>query len=335
MFGRLKSFFAAPQHRSAFRKFFIAPLVLILLSGSCFIALGAAVKTVEINDGGTRITVTTAQNNPREILKAAGIPAGDDDIVTLTGNGSGITVNRAFTVAINCDGVETDVKAFRGQTVGDVLRAAGISVTFDKIVTPIPVTEVTPTTIICVETAPVIETVREEPEEKPVETEESREKATSAAENGAAATQPAQEKPQQAKAESPAVQPAPAGSSVAGRAVISTLVPDTAIELDAGGRPLHYKRVISGPATAYCSGTTCATGVKAQPGYIGVDPKKIPYGTKMYIVSRDGQFNYGYAIAADTGAGAKRGSIIADLRMNTREECINFGRRTIDIYILA
>ena len=115
---------------------------------------------------------------------------------------------------------------------------------------------------------------------------------------------------------------------------ISTLKPADPIELDENGIPCSYKEIMKGKATAYCCGTTCATGVKVQPGYIAVNPKIIPYGTKMYIVSDDGRYIYGYAVAADTGGFAKKNALIADLYFPTVEECIQFGRRNITIYIL-
>ncbi len=117
---------------------------------------------------------------------------------------------------------------------------------------------------------------------------------------------------------------------------ISELVPSKPIELDAKGNPVSYKKIITGKATAYCKGTICATGVKAKPGYVAVDPKEIPYGTKLYIVSADGKYHYGYAIAADTGGFARNpnSKIVTDLRFNTYNECIKFGKRNVVIYVL-
>ena len=116
---------------------------------------------------------------------------------------------------------------------------------------------------------------------------------------------------------------------------ISTLVPSKPIQLDANGIPVNYTKLITGKGTAYYTGKYCSTGVIAQPGYVAVNPKQIPYGTKMYIVSADGRYVYGYAIAADTGGFATNGSgTIVDLRFNTRSECYTFGRRNVNIYIL-
>lgn len=115
---------------------------------------------------------------------------------------------------------------------------------------------------------------------------------------------------------------------------ISTLIPSSPIELDANGRPVNYSKIIEGKGCAYACGNMTATGVKPQPGYVAVNPKQIPYGTKMYIVSADGKYIYGYAVAADTGGFAKKGERIVDLRFNTESECNKFGVRNVIIYIL-
>ncbi len=117
---------------------------------------------------------------------------------------------------------------------------------------------------------------------------------------------------------------------------ISEIVPETPVELDAKGHPVNYSKILTGKGTAYCKGKICATGVKAKPGYIAVDPREIPYGTKLYIVSADGKYVYGYCIAADTGGFAKNpnSNIICDLRMNEYDACIKFGRRDIIVYVL-
>lgn len=85
-------------------------------------------------------------------------------------------------------------------------------------------------------------------------------------------------------------------------------------------------------STAYYTGTVTATGTapKRNPGglsTVAVDPRVIPLGSKLYI---DG---YGYAIAEDTG-GAVKNNII-DVFLNSREECMNWGRRSVQVTIVA
>lgn len=92
----------------------------------------------------------------------------------------------------------------------------------------------------------------------------------------------------------------------------------------------RYKKKIYGEATAYtwgggASGTT-SLGLLPKRGIVAVDPRMIPYYTKMYIPG------YGMAIAGDTG-GAIVGHRI-DLFMDSLYECYQWGRRDVEIYIL-
>ena len=107
------------------------------------------------------------------------------------------------------------------------------------------------------------------------------------------------------------------------------------LQIGANGLPTNYKSVINAKATAYCiPGGITSTGKRAQTGYIAVDPKEIPYGTEMYIVSADGQYVYGYCIAADTGSYIYDVDWTVDLYMNSEAQCRTWGRRDIIIYVL-
>nr|WP_300091959.1 3D domain-containing protein [Sedimentibacter sp.] len=75
-----------------------------------------------------------------------------------------------------------------------------------------------------------------------------------------------------------------------------------------------------------------ASGTKAQPGTVAVDPSVIPLGTKLYIASTDGSPDYGLATALDTG-GAINGYRI-DLFMEDGTDAHNFGIRQVKVYIL-
>lgn len=108
------------------------------------------------------------------------------------------------------------------------------------------------------------------------------------------------------------------------------------LQLDANGQPLDYKALHTGKATAYtATGHGTASGMKAQVGVVAVDPKVIPYGTKLYIVSPDGKWVYGYAIAGDTGGALRSGRVIVDLYYDTVAECYKFGRRTMNVYVIG
>ena len=81
-------------------------------------------------------------------------------------------------------------------------------------------------------------------------------------------------------------------------------------------------------ATAYSNDPITATGTKPTEGRtIAVDPKIIPYGTKVYIPQFDRVF-----IAEDCGSAIKGNRI--DIYMNDYNRCMDWGIKTIDIYII-
>ena len=80
-------------------------------------------------------------------------------------------------------------------------------------------------------------------------------------------------------------------------------------------------------ATAYTwTGYRTATGPWPSRGMVAVDPRVIPLGTELYIEG------YGPAVAADTG-GAIRGQRI-DLYMDTKHECLQWGRRQVEVRVI-
>jgi len=94
---------------------------------------------------------------------------------------------------------------------------------------------------------------------------------------------------------------------------------------------LPYSQVLGMEATAYLptdgngEGIT-AMGIPATYGIVAVDPAIIPLGTRVYIPG------YGEALAADTG-GAIYGYKI-DLCMESYWQAMDFGRRTVTVFVL-
>lgn len=88
------------------------------------------------------------------------------------------------------------------------------------------------------------------------------------------------------------------------------------------GHPLKFV------ATGYThTGYRTAVGAKTRKGIIAVDPKVIPFGTRLYVQG------YGYGVAADTGGMIKGKKI--DLFFDSEQEAVNWGKRKVDIYILG
>lgn len=319
MFTKIKTFAGKLGQLAKYKRLIAGQLVLAVLTGTIIVTLNHSVKTVKIKDEDTVVQIQTVQTDPYEILKLAGISAGENDEVLFSGaDDSVIEINRAFDVKIILGESVQTAKALKGDTVSDILADCGISVDEDDYVTPAVTTEATENMEISVTKVDyTYSTVS-----KAMTTDHSVEYTYETKTVGGKT---------EATKEVSATPVSVSGS----KNVISTLTPQTPIELDENGRPVNYTKVLTGKATAYCTGTTCSTGVKVRPGYIAVNPNQIPYGTKMYIVSSDGRYHYGYAIAADTGGFAKQGSAIADLYMSSYSDCVQFGRRNIEIYILG
>lgn len=102
---------------------------------------------------------------------------------------------------------------------------------------------------------------------------------------------------------------------------------------DSKGNTYSYSKCIDVEATAYgdADGTALtATGETVHYGIVAVDPKVIPYGTKMYVTGSYGDM--GVMVAADCGN--FRGNVI-DIYLGTDENLIRqFGRRQMRVYIL-
>lgn len=75
---------------------------------------------------------------------------------------------------------------------------------------------------------------------------------------------------------------------------------------------------------------TTATNTKPKRGTIAADPKRISYGTKLYIPE------YGYGIVEDTGSALRKDkdNIRIDVYMDTYEEAIEWGKKEMIIYII-
>ena len=105
-----------------------------------------------------------------------------------------------------------------------------------------------------------------------------------------------------------------------------------------GGEVVTFTEKVTCLATAYhCEGYvgTTATGTRARVGAIAVDPEVFPYGTRFYIETKDGAYVYGIATAEDCGDKRFIYDTRLDLYFNTEKECIQFGARSCDVYILG
>lgn len=322
--------------------------------------ISCSIYTVDIFDGEKTYTVRTLNKNITSALSGANLPSKDYEVESSSfdGNNAKVVISYTFPVYIT-RGDNTIEIEFAGGTVKEAIEKAGFTLDEHDFVEPAADTVISETAYIDftdityisgekVETIPYttktyyttelvkddVKTVKKgvngtktvKYEEKLVngvlvETKVVSEKVTKKVVNA--------EKLIGTKKVNAAV-----GTSATVNA-ISWLVPKNPIALDAKGNPVNYKKKMVVEATAYTyTGNKCSTGVAPKPGYIAVNPKVIPYGTKMYIKTPNGKVIYGYAVAADTGGFVKTHPTNVDLFMHTRSECIQFGRRQVEIYIL-
>ena len=100
------------------------------------------------------------------------------------------------------------------------------------------------------------------------------------------------------------------------------------------GETYSFSKTLTLDATAYTAkaGAICSTGRLARVGVVAVDPDYIPYGTEMFIMSADGSFVYGLAVAGDCGGEIDDWDV--DLYMTSHDRCINFGRQDVVAYVI-
>lgn len=84
-------------------------------------------------------------------------------------------------------------------------------------------------------------------------------------------------------------------------------------------------------ATAYCKGTTTASGVNVRTGIAAADPDLLPVGSVIQVYKLGERYNGIYTIM-DTGP-AVQGRIL-DIYMWSCHEALQFGRRQIAVNVL-
>ena len=84
-------------------------------------------------------------------------------------------------------------------------------------------------------------------------------------------------------------------------------------------------------ATAYCKGTTTASGVGVRTGIAAADPQLLPVGSVLNIAVGDDRYNGVYTVM-DTGP--KVQGRVLDLYIWSCHEALRFGRRDVELTIL-
>jgi 3D (Asp-Asp-Asp) domain-containing protein len=84
-------------------------------------------------------------------------------------------------------------------------------------------------------------------------------------------------------------------------------------------------------ATAYCKGTTTASGVDVRTGIAAADPTVLPVGSVLNVAAGDARYTGVYTVM-DTGPKVQGRQL--DLYMWSCHEALKFGRRDIEVTVL-
>ena len=327
---------------------FVPMVLLLLLSQTAF-----AKNTYVITDGDRVFTYTTSATDPRKILGEAGLELNEDDTyTTLMENGTAeITVHRSQTIYINYHGEEMTATS-HGETVEALLVRLNLSFgdndhaswplsdeTFDGMrlrVEQIIHQEQTYTATIPYSTSRCYDPSLPAGMEVVVTAGRDGELLCTANVTYVNGQEVSRNVLKQTVTHNAVDEMIVVGTGLATAPATDADMPiitDNLIILP-NGEVLTYVDSTTGHATAYYNRGTTATGTVAQSGVVAVDPRFIPFGTRMFIITDDGEYIYGIGTAEDAGDDNIIGSRI-DLWFPTKDECIQFGYRTCTIYFLG
>lgn len=330
----------------------IPVIVLLLLSQTVF-----AQNTYVITDGSRVLVYTSSATDPAAVLNEAGLALGaDDTYTTQAGIGvSEITVQRSHTVTVDNCGEIMEVSA-TDETVGELLQRLSITVDADMALS-VP-TEMETYNGLVVTLSKTVRDVQTYTTVIPYETHYYNDYSIPAG------TQTVITEGQDGQLLCTANVVFVDGTEISRTVMEQTVVkqpvdkvvaigvgceplphedPADALIIEDGhitlptGEVLYYTGTMQVVATAYshldagCDWYT-ATNTRVHIGSVAVDPRVIPLGTRMFIVSNDGCYVYGVSTAEDTGSSIKENKI--DLYFPTQELCRLFGRRNVTIYFL-
>ena len=333
----------------------LAAVALPMLLASAWLAQTAFAKTYVITDGDRVVTYTSFATDPTVILNQAGLALEGSDTYIMD-NDSGITVRRAQNVRLCYRGQWSEISTY-GETVEELLNRLNIDLTgedvpscgletetfdgmelrVDRVISRQETyTATLPHEITYCRDASIpsgTESVLVEGRDGEVLCT-----ANVTYRNGAEA---GREILTQNMTIAPVTEIIAQGAAEAADTAANPddmpIIGDGYIELPTG-ELLTYTGTATVRASAYthtdagCNMIT-STGSTVHVGTVAVDPRHIPYGTRMFIIANDGSYVYGVSEAEDCG-GAIKGDRV-DLYMPTYSECMEFGRRTCTVYFLG
>ena len=336
-----------------FRRALLFPTVLTLMLVTALTLGLSAPRTYTITDGNRVMTHTSFSKSPTQVLDEAGLELLEYDSYT-TGEDR-ISIHRAQHILVRRYGETTEVSSL-GETVGALLQRLEITLEPEDVLS-YSLEEHTQDGMVlsidrvvqleqCYTAAIPHETIYCDAPDLPAGTEEvlvqgqdgetritAQITYTNTRETGRTILS-------QSVTRSPitGIVALGTGSTRSGEEPNATVqIEDGYIRLPTG-EVLTYHDTASVRATAYthtdegCDYITY-TGTTVHMGTVAVDPRYIPYGTRMFIVSDDGAYVYGISVAEDCG-GAIKGDRV-DLYFPTYAQCMEFGWRNCTIYFLG
>lgn len=329
-------------------------MVLPLIFALTAVSQTAFAKTYVINDGDRVVTYTTFATDPQEVLDEMGLTLDENDTYTTEGSAT-INICRAQTVYVSHYGEGMAVETGE-ETVGELLQRLnievgeedvlshpldcpvydGMTLRVDRILTQ----QETYTSTIAHEVTYCSDASIPEGDQEvliPGRDGEVLRTASVTYINGV-------ETERKVLSETMTIAPVTEIIAVGTGEQIEAVDPNGMPIIGDGyiilptGEVLTYTKTDTVRATAYthtdpgCDMIT-ATGSTVHRGTVAVDPRFVPYGTRMFIVANDGSYVYGIAEAEDCGGAIKRDRM--DLYFPTYEECIAFGWRSCTVYFLG
>jgi uncharacterized protein YabE (DUF348 family) len=311
-----------------------------------FVLLGAAfsVKTVTITDEDTIQVVHTFSSDAATILSRYGYSLSQhDEIREVQSEKSGsIIIKRAFPISIFADGEEKTIYSV-GETVSSALKRAGVSLGEEDLINLSLSENITDKANITIRRVSYATEVLEEEipfsisqRATPLIKRAGRVVVLTKGKNGTRETTlsrkliDGQEVSRTVISEKITSSPTTQVSLVGNPSVAaSPKAPPAGITIN-NGVPSSYKAVYEGRGTAYSSSGHRFLTL----GCVAVDFKKIPRGSIVYVVSSDGSFVYGVAVAADTGTSLASGHTLVDCFFPTYKESLWFGAKKMKVYVL-
>ena len=309
----------------------ILALVIVLLVATGFVF---ANKKVQIAADGSTLVISTLHNKPEDVLVQAGIKLGSKDEYRLSTaklvDGTVISVQRAVPVMVTYQG-KTEAMITGKLTVEELSASLGAQPGKVRLI-PEGNTKIEPDMHIQVVT--LTEKVMER---------EVVERATTVRQPDATLEKGVEKVVEEGQDGSKLIT---ANVTFADGVEISAkqvsekvIVPAKPQIIQVGTRDtvetsrgsMRFSRIEMMEATAYlptdgsAAGIT-ATGAKARQGIVAVDPSQIPLGTRLYVEG------YGVALAADVGGDINGNRI--DLCMESYNDAMRFGRRSVKVYVL-